>query len=65
MPTEKVPIKYFQEDYLCDVCGEGFYRSTGISLMSNPPQYPHICNKCEDRKTFNCIYPRIMYEQQD
>ena len=61
MPREQKPIRPIQVDYRCDKCGEGHYRPTGMMLASNHPQFPHACNKCDDRKTFSERYPTVRY----
>ncbi len=57
-------LKTFQVDYKCPKCENGYLRSNGIVLTSDPPQYPHICNneKCDHSETFKKIYPYIDYE---
>ena len=61
MPLQQLPLRPIQLDYVCDECGEGHYRPTGTSLMSNPPQYPHRCDKCDHPHTFNERFPTIRY----
>jgi hypothetical protein len=61
MPREQTPVRPVQIDYRCDACGEGYYRPTGIMLTSSPLQFPHICNKCGDTKTFIEKYPTLRY----
>lgn len=61
MPREQRPLRPMQVDYRCDKCGEGHYRPTGEILMSNPPQFPHACNKCDHRATFTERYPTVRY----
>ncbi len=46
MAEEKYKVKTYEIDYKCDACGEGYMRSLGTVLLSNPVQYPHRCNKC-------------------
>lgn len=52
-------------DQVCDRCGEGFMRPTGMSLMSNPPQYPHRCENCDAHQNFHATYPRIEYKEKE
>ena len=48
----------------CDQCGEGFMVMDGdIVLTTYPAQYPHKCNKCGYRKTFDRMYPFHKYVQ--
>lgn len=34
---------------------------TGIVLTSNPPQYPHRCDRCRAEETFAREYPCLEY----
>lgn len=43
--------------YVCDRCGDGQYRPTGVAYLSFPPQYPHICDNCGDKRIFGETYP--------
>lgn len=63
MAEKRVEVKMYQVTYTCGACGVGKMKPTGISLMSNPPQYPHKCNKCGYENTFRSTYPKIVYEQ--
>lgn len=47
-------------DERCPVCKQGFMRPTGIVLMTNPPQYPHKCQKCDYEQTYPMSYPYII-----
>jgi DNA-directed RNA polymerase subunit RPC12/RpoP len=61
MPIEQTPLRPIQVDYICDACGQGHYRSTGVSLMSNPPQYPHKCTNCDSTQVFTERFPVLRY----
>lgn len=57
-------VKTIQVDYKCPVCKEGYLRPTGTVLASNPPIYPHLCNRapgCAYGENLNVSYPRIEY----
>jgi len=43
---------------VCDKCKEGIMRPN-MQLMypTNPPQYPHICDKCGAVENFHTVYP--------
>ena len=56
-------VKTYQVVYICDACGEGEMRPTGSLLLTAPPQYPHVCDKCGASKTFREIYPRLEYRK--
>lgn len=57
MPEMKTRVKMYSVEYVCDECRKGVMQSTGITLTSNPPQYPHRCNKCGAEQTFMECYP--------
>lgn len=52
----------------CD-CGGEFILGNGTTndviavLLSNPPKYPHTCNKCGKQEYFVKEYPYIDYEE--
>jgi hypothetical protein len=56
-------VQPVEVEYVCDSCNTGVMRSTGVGLMSSPPQYPHKCNHCGSQSTFKLIYPYITYER--
>ncbi|MFW6311365.1 MAG: hypothetical protein ACOC1K_03930 [Nanoarchaeota archaeon] len=49
-----------QVDERCPVCKEGWMRPTGVVLTTQPPQYPHKCNKCNYEQTYQVRYPYIV-----
>jgi transposase-like protein len=55
-------VETSQVDERCPVCGQGWMRPTGITLMSNPPQYPHKCTSCAYEQTYSVRYPYIVHE---
>lgn len=61
MAEEKRAVSVRTVEYVCDACGEGHMKPTCMCLPSNPPQYPHACDKCGECRTFNVIYPRTEY----
>lgn len=66
MPETEQKIEQFELDYICDKCGVGKMRRTGITLTSDPPQFPHICDnkECGEKKTFTDIYyPATAYRR--
>jgi len=64
MPERKKEVKTYKIEYVCDECGEGDMRPTGICLTSNPPQYPHTCTVCGHEKRFrDKKYPLTVYEE--
>lgn len=61
-------LKTFIVRYFCDPCskkGGGEYLPTGIALLTNPPQYPHKCNRCGNVQNFNKRYPETVSEVKD
>jgi hypothetical protein len=50
-------IRQEEVAYVCDACREGEMLSDGFCLTSNPPQYPHRCNRCGHMQTFDARYP--------
>lgn len=55
----------FMVRLMCDKCGEGAMTPAGIQLLSNPPQYPHRCDKCGSETTIRGgkTYPQTEYEE--
>jgi predicted RNA-binding Zn-ribbon protein involved in translation (DUF1610 family) len=65
MAEKKVEVRTYHVDYICDKCGEGFMRSTGMMLDSYPPQYPLKCSECGHEQTFSKCYPVVGHERID
>lgn len=63
MGIEKSAVVTYRVKMKCEYCPDGYMESTGQTLMSNPPQYPHVCSVCRSVKTFLQIYPNIEYEE--
>lgn len=49
-------------DAIHESCG-GKFLPIGIALLSNPPQYPHVCDTCGAKKTFKSRYPLTTLER--
>ena len=64
MSEERLPVQTVCVDYVCDSCGEGHMRPTGLTLTSHPPQYPHLCDKCAASAVFTVIYPQLLHVTQ-
>lgn len=58
----KQEVRTFLVNKRCYECGNGEYEPTGTALMSNPPQYPHVCNNCGDERNLRQTYPDLRYE---
>lgn len=54
-------MKVYQVDMQCPECGEGFMRSNGFTLLTNPPHYQHTCDKCGFCEAYLVQYPTITY----
>lgn len=61
MPELSREVRTYQNTYICDECGKGEMKPTGMMLTSNPPQFSHRCNACGAEKIFCFQYPRIVY----
>jgi len=59
MPEFKRELKTYNVQYHCDACGSNDVTFDGISLLSNPPLYPHTCKSCGKSYTFKRKYPTI------
>ena len=51
-----IPVEVHQ---YCECGGE--FIPTGFVYTTYPPKYPHECNKCNKRETFEKSYPTIEY----
>lgn len=60
MKERKTELKTYMVRAYCDCGGE--FKPTGMKLMINPPQYPHVCEKCGAEETFKDKYPTLQYE---
>jgi hypothetical protein len=61
MAEQQIPQQVVSVTYQCDACGEGNMKPTNMVLTSNPPQYPHVCDKCGATQTFCRTYPYVRY----
>ena len=50
-------------DYLCDACGDGVTVATGLMLPTDPPKWPHQCNKCGHTANLEQKYPTVRFER--
>ncbi len=64
MSETSTPLRPVSIDYLCDACGIGHMRPTGIMLTSHPPQFPHRCDHCDAHQNFDVRYPHVRYEEE-
>lgn len=65
MPETTVPVRTVFVDYVCDRCGKGKMRSTGVVKTSMPPLYQGRCSEpgCGHVGDFRETYPAIWYEE--
>ena len=62
MAEIKTEIKTFRIKLACDECdGDMIYN--GIVLTSNPPLFPHVCNKCGVKINSRKKYPYLHTEK--
>jgi len=61
MPVKKMVMDTVtQFYYLCDECGKGRLKHTGVALPTTPVKYIHKCTKCNMRVMFEDIkYPYL------
>ena len=57
----ETPLQTMYVEKVCE-CG-GKMKPTGVCRTTNPPQYPHLCDKCGKEKTYNEVYPVIRYSE--
>jgi hypothetical protein len=58
LPAELVIVKM-----ICDKCGDGEMKPDGnIALLSDPPKYPHRCDKCSSTDSYTQRYPTVRYK---
>lgn len=61
MSTEKAEVKVFITKLFCDKC-KGEMLPTGVTLLSNPPQYMHKCGGCGHMETHRGAYPMQSFQ---
>lgn len=60
----KIEVKTFKVILKCDKCKDGIMKYNGIVLTSNPPLFPHVCNKCGYKQNIRGKkYPHIVTEE--
>jgi hypothetical protein len=66
MTQASIPLKTELVSYRYDrgcMCGpEGRMRPTGLTLLTDPPRYPHKCTACGREETFLVSYPYLGHE---
>lgn len=64
MAEERYKIEPIGIRYKCDKCGKGYMelKPGGMTYLSNPPKYEHICNHCGHIEKFTTQYPYVKYE---
>lgn len=65
MQEKRVPVNTYLVRLMCDKCDGGEMKPTGECLTSNPPQYPHRCDKCGHmERVRGKTYPRLEHEER-
>lgn len=62
MAEEKQEVKTFLIKMKCDYCDTGEMKPNGITLLSNPAKYTHVCTNCKATETYSKHYPYMEYE---
>ena len=55
-------VKVFEVKMQCEKCN-GEMEQSGNILLTNPPLYPHNCNKCGYAENYRIQYPNIAYKR--
>ena len=59
----RIEVKTFLVSQNCECGGE--FKPTGSCYTTCPPQYPHLCDKCGNKKCFSKTYPSIEYDKNE
>lgn len=63
MPEVKKKVQPYLVEMVCPVCKEGKMEPLGdIVLTTDPPKFPHKCNKCGNGDYYMERYPKISYK---
>jgi len=62
MGKMRLEAKTYIVKYRCDDCGKGIMTREDMVLMSHPPQYPHKCDACGQRRNLDESYPYTLTE---
>jgi DNA-directed RNA polymerase subunit RPC12/RpoP len=62
----KIPVElhYYCDDCKTEIKFDLETDTLGRVLLSNPPQYVHICPKCNKKYHLDTVYPCIVYEDK-
>lgn len=63
MEEVKAKVQPYMVFAMCDCGGE--FKPTGMCLSSYPTYYEHECNRCNKIRSFDCRYPKIVYEEME
>lgn len=61
----KFEVKTFIVKYFCEPCatkGGGEYKYTGRTMLTSPPKFQHVCDRCGERKLLSKQYPSTELE---
>jgi hypothetical protein len=62
MKFEDVPVRPVMRYTLCDCGGRLLQEDGAVVWLSSPPQYPHQCEKCRERKSLRSVSPSLIWE---
>ena len=57
MSEQKKKVETYRIDMLCDYCGVGYMRPTGVVFTSYPAIYEHKCSVCGVKQKYQHTYP--------
>ena len=58
-------VRTYVRRAMCECGGEYVRDYESPTLMTNPPQYTHKCNKCGDVLTSTISFPQLMHSWKD
>lgn len=64
MAEKKVKCDVYIVKMICDKCGKGEMIESDDSILTYPPQFPHMCNNCGYTATYRCRYPHTKLEEE-
>ena len=65
LKTIRTEVKAYRIELPCEKegCDGALVSCSGMTLTSNPPQYPHKCTKCgKEKHILGITYPYIEHE---
>lgn len=62
MSIKRVKTEVVTKHMYCE-CGGEMKQKSELVMLSYPPLYHHVCDKCGRSAAYTNIYPRIVYEE--